>query len=66
MGWTTSVNALRHAVYCSEWCVHEAPVTPMEARNDGWHILLQAGRSRASIARDYEVAHSLVYKTLAR
>lgn len=66
IGWTSSVSPLRTAVYCTQWCAEEPPVTPMEARNDMWKALVTNGVSPVEVSRRYGVAHSLVYRTLAK
>lgn len=66
IGWTSSSSPLRTAVYCSEWCANDPAVTPLEARNDEWRVLVSNGVSPVEVSRRYEVAHSLVYRTLAK
>lgn len=66
IGWTSSASPLRTAVYCNEWCANEPPVTPLEARNDEWRILNTSGVTPVELSRRYGVAHSLVYRTLAK
>jgi hypothetical protein len=66
IGWASNQTALRNSVYCSEWCATQSPTTPMEARNDQWRALVAMGRSPVEVSRIYGVAHSLVYRTLAR
>lgn len=62
----SGVEPLRNKVYCDEWCVQEVPATPLEERNDGWRWLHATGWSPVAIARAEGVAHSLVYRTLAK
>lgn len=63
---TSSANALRNSVYCDEWCEREIPATPLEERNDQWRWQFASGWSPVAIARREGVAHSLVYRTLAK
>ena len=58
--------ALRNKVYCSEWCVNEIPTTVFEARNDQWKAMVANGWSEVFVAKKYDVAHSQVYKAVAR
>lgn len=66
VAYSAKATALRNEVFCSDWCANEPVVGPQEVRNDLWRLLVANGRSPASIARQWSVAHSLVYKTLRR
>jgi hypothetical protein len=46
--------------------MQEIPATPFEARNDNWKAMVAFGISPVAVARRYEVAHSQVYKAVAR
>lgn len=62
-----SDNPLRSKIYCNPWCRHEAPATPMEARNDRWAWMRAHGVSPVTIANiEGNVTHVLVYRTLAK
>jgi hypothetical protein len=63
---TESDSALRAKVYCDDWCRTETPSTQFEARNDVWKAMVAFGVSPVAVARKYEVAHSQVYKAVAR
>lgn len=63
---TASATALRNSVFCDEWCEAEVPATPLEERNDSWRWLYASGWTPVKIARKDDVAHSLVYRTLAK
>lgn len=67
VAWAAKPAVVRNEVFCTTWCRDEPPATPMAARNDQWQILnLVAGVRPLPIAQRYGVAHSLVYRTLAR
>lgn len=58
---------LRTKVYCDEWCLDEPPASPTEARTDEWRWLTTLyGLSPVRVSKDYGVAHSQVYKAIAR
>lgn len=58
---------LRTKVYCDEWCLNEPPASPTEARTDEWRWLTTLyGLSPVRVSKDYGVAHSQVYKAIAR
>lgn len=66
IGWTSTDSALRNSIYCDQWCASEPHATPLEARNDEWRILVANGVTPVEVSRRYGVAHSLVYRTLAK
>jgi len=66
IGVAESETALRNSVYCDELCKEELPVTPNEARNDQWDALVSFGWSPVMVGKIYGVAHSQVYKAIAR
>lgn len=66
IGYSEYSKPLRNAVFCSEWCFVEPPVTDMEARNDLWQALVAKGMSAHHVSKVFGVAHSLVYRTLSR
>lgn len=66
VGLALGTQPLRNEVFCSEWCANERPVEPMETRNDEWRILVALGRTPLSVAKEYGVSHSQVYRTLKR
>lgn len=67
IGWTTSQSPLRTEVACCQWCTDEPDVTPLQERNDEWRILVElGGMTPVAVARDYGLAHSRVYRTLAK
>lgn len=58
---------LRNKVYCSEWCMDEAPVQKdFEERNDMWRTLYASGVKPVRIAHMYNVDHALVYRVVGR
>lgn len=63
---TASDSALRSKVFCDDWCLNEIPATQFEARNDQWKAMVTFGVSPVAVARDFGVAHSQVYKAVAR
>lgn len=66
VAFTESTSALRNKVYCDAWCQAEIPATPLEARNDQWKAMVANGWSEVYVSKKYGVAHSQVYKAVAR
>ena len=66
VAFTDASVALRNKVYCSEWCALEVPATQFEARTDQWKAMVAQGWSPVDVAQQYGVAHSQVYKAVAR
>lgn len=66
VSWTDASQPLRNKMYCSLWCMDEAPATPTEERTDQWRLLVSKGLSPVSVAKIYGVAHSQVYTALKK
>lgn len=64
VSWTDASQPLRNKMYCSLWCMDEAPATPTEERTDQWRLLVSKGFSPVAVAKVYDVAHSQVYTAL--
>lgn len=59
-------TALRNSIYCDAWCFDQQRVSPMEVRNDHWKIQIALGASPVTVAREWGVPHSAVYKAIAK
>lgn len=62
--YSMSDNAKRTKIFCSLTCATEQPVTEMEDRNGMWREAASNGVAPARLARQWGVAHSLVYRTI--
>ena len=66
LGYAEYDKSLRNAVFCSEWCLNQPAITDQEARNEFWKGLAFQGMSPYRISKVYNVAHSLVYRSVGR
>lgn len=64
--YANSDNAKRVQMFCSLMCMNERPVSEAEDRNGMWREAAKEGVPPAHLARQWGVAHSLVYRTISK